>query len=196
MSRETFAELKSALEPFWITLRREYSMDQALHITLWKLSNSRVTYRELSDKFDVSKGTVHKIFLKTINAIFGCLDGTHFKINTPKKDAISYCDRKGNYSIIMQGICDSTFRFLDVFIGYPGSCHDANVWKNSPIYKGITSGEIQLAKDAIILTDSAYPLSKYLIAPYRDNGHLLREEKQFNYYLSSTRVFIEQAFGI
>ncbi|XP_049307318.1 uncharacterized protein LOC115065769 isoform X1 [Bactrocera dorsalis] len=229
MSRETFAELKSALEPFWITSRGEYSMDQALHITLWKLSNSRVTYRELSDKFDVSKGTAHKIFLKTINAIcqlkheicwpsisqqqtimerfqasrpnafpfvVGCLDGTHFKINTPKKDAISYYDRKGNYSIIMQGICDSTFRFLDVFIGYPGSCHDANVWKNSPIYKGITCGEIQLAKDAIILADSAYPLSKYLIAPYRDNGHLLREEKQFNYYLSSTRVFIEQAFGI
>lgn len=35
-----------------------------------------------------------------------------------------------------------------------------------------------------------------MIAPYRDNGHLSREEKQFNYYLSSTRVFIEQTFGI
>ncbi|XP_017466842.1 PREDICTED: uncharacterized protein LOC108359474 [Rhagoletis zephyria] len=132
--------------------------------------------------------------VNTFPFVVGCLDGTHFKINTPKTDAISYYDRKGNHSI--QAICDSKFSFLDVFIGYPGSCHDANVWKNSPIYKGITSGRVELAKDAIILADSAYPLSKYLIAPYRDNGHLSREEKQFNYYLSSTKVFIEQTFGI
>nr|XP_036231817.1 protein ALP1-like [Bactrocera oleae] len=61
------------------------------------------------------------------------------KINTPKKDAISYYDRKGNFSITMQAICDR--RFLDVFIGFPGSCYDANVWQNSPIYQKITSGE-------------------------------------------------------
>lgn len=96
----------------------------------------------------------------------------------------------------MQGICDSKFRFLDVFIGFPGSCHDANLWQSSPIYKSIVSGQVQLAENAIILGDSAYPVSKFLLAPYRDNGHLSREEKQFNYCLSSTRVFIEQAFGI
>lgn len=128
-------ELKNALENLWSTARGEYSLDDALYITLWKLSNSRVTYRELSDKFHVAKGTAHTIFLKTVRAIckltneirwpsvsqqqeimehfqtsrvntfpfvVGCLDETHFKINTPKTDAISYCDRKGNHSIIMQ----------------------------------------------------------------------------------------------
>ncbi|XP_036345848.1 protein ALP1-like [Rhagoletis pomonella] len=96
----------------------------------------------------------------------------------------------------MQAICDSNLRFLDIFIGYPGSCHDANVWKNSPIYQKISSGEVQLASGAIILADSPYPLTKYLMVPYRDNGHLSTEEKRFNYYLSSTRVLIEQAFGV
>ncbi|XP_017477354.1 PREDICTED: putative nuclease HARBI1 isoform X1 [Rhagoletis zephyria] len=229
MSRETFSKLKTELEPFFSNVPGEYSLEQSLHITLWKLGNSRVTYRELSDRFGIGKGTAHKVFFKTVEAIcklkneiswpsasqqtkiiedfqesrvnsfpfvVGCLDGTHFHINTPRTDAISYYDRKGSYSIIMQAICDSAFRFLDVFIGFPGSCHDANVWKNSPLYKGIASGQIHLAKDAVILADSAYPLSKYIMVPYRDNGHLSREEKQFNYYLSSTRVFIEQAFGI
>lgn len=69
----------------------------------------------------------------------------------------------------VQDICDSRFR-----------CHNANVH----------------AKDAIILASLAYPLSKYLIAPYRDNGYLPRKKKQFNYYLSSTKVFKEQAFEI
>ncbi|XP_050339968.1 uncharacterized protein LOC126766145 [Bactrocera neohumeralis] len=226
---ETFADLKNALESFWSKPHGEYSLEHSLHMTLWKLSNSRVTYRELADRFNVGQGTAHKLFLKTIKTIcklkneiclpsvlqqkkimenfqtsrlnsfpfvVGCLDGMHFKINTPQTDAISYYDRKGNFLVIMQAICDSKFFFLDVFIGYPGSCHDANVWKNSPLYKGITSGQIKLAKDAIILADSAYPVSRYLIALFRDNGHHSREEKQFNYYMSSTRVFIEQTFGI
>ncbi|XP_054746193.1 putative nuclease HARBI1 [Anastrepha obliqua] len=86
--------------------------------------------------------------------LIGCLDGTHFNIPTPSEDAISYYDRKGKHSVQMQAICDSQFRFLDVFIGYPGSCHDANVWRSSPVFNGITSGR-QLAPGAIILGDSA-----------------------------------------
>lgn len=83
-----------------------------------------------------------------------------------------------------------------MFIGCPGSCHDAHVWKISPIFKAIISSQVEVAENALILGDSAYPLSKFLMTPYRDNGHLTGEEKQFNYYLSSTRVFIEQAYGI
>ncbi|XP_054088147.1 uncharacterized protein LOC128922257 isoform X2 [Zeugodacus cucurbitae] len=190
MTRETFADLKNALEPFWSTPHGEYSLEHSLHMTLWKLSNSS-----------------SKLFLKTIKTICKlkheiCWPSVSQQkkimenFQTSRTDAISYYDRKGNFPVIMQAICDSKFSFLDVFIGYPGSCHDANVWKNSPLYKGITSGQINLAKDAIILADSAYPVSRYLIAPFRDNGHLSREEKQFYYYMSSTRVFIEQTFGI
>lgn len=31
--------------------------------------------------------------------------------------------------------------------------------------------------------------------PYRDNGHLTRAQRQFNYKLSSCRVVVENAFG-
>lgn len=64
------------------------------------------------------------------------------------------------------------------------------------MYKGITTGQVEIASGAIILADSAYPLSKYLMVPYRDNGHLTSADRKFNYYLSSTRVLIEQAFGV
>ncbi|XP_054737896.1 putative nuclease HARBI1 [Anastrepha obliqua] len=192
MRRETFQvnivltclEVFNKTQPFWCTFRKgrlSFNLEQCLYITLWKLSNCGVTFRHLSDRFNVAKG---------------CVDGTHVKIPKPKEDPISYYNRKGFYSINVQAICDNKFRFLDVFIGYPGSCHDANVWNNSPIYNSVVGGQIQLAQNAIILGDSAYPLSTFLLTPYRDNGHLTREQKKFNFCLSSTRVMIEQAFGI
>lgn len=46
-----------------------------------------------------------------------------------------------------------------------------------------------------LLGDSAYPCLKYLIVPYRDNGHLSRAQRNFNQRLSSCRVKIENAFG-
>lgn len=47
-----------------------------------------------------------------------------------------------------------------------------------------------------ILGDAAYPLRKYLITPYRDNGNLTQEQKNFNYKFSACRVKIENVFGL
>lgn len=47
--------------------------------------------------------------------------------------------------------------------------------------------------DYYLLGDSAYPNTTYLIAPYKDNGHLTRRQRNFN---SSTRVAIEQTCGM
>ncbi|KAJ4919242.1 hypothetical protein JOQ06_022494, partial [Pogonophryne albipinna] len=65
----------------------------------------------------------------------GANDGCHIRIKPPgnqfHKDYINY---KLFPSIQMQAICDPTGRFLDVFIGNPGSGHDARVLRNSPIF--------------------------------------------------------------
>lgn len=47
-----------------------------------------------------------------------------------------------------------------------------------------------------ILGDSAYPIKKYLITPYRDYGNLTEQQIRFNYKLSACRVKIENAFGL
>lgn len=71
----------------------------------------------------------------------------------------------------LQAVCDSDLKFLDVFSAYPGSVHDARVFKNSPLYEA---------------------LQELL----RDNGHLSLEEKRFNNAHSSTRVDIERCFRL
>lgn len=47
-----------------------------------------------------------------------------------------------------------------------------------------------------IIADGAYPLRRWLLTPYRDNGHLNKQEKRYNRYLSSCRVVVERSFAL
>lgn len=97
---------------------------------------------------------------------------------------------------MFKGVADSKFRFLDAFVGYPGRCHDASVWRSSPLKQALENRRITISPDYHLLGDSAYPLEINLMVPYRDNGFLTAEQQRFNSSLNSTRVFIEQTFGI
>ncbi|XP_062512091.1 putative nuclease HARBI1 [Corticium candelabrum] len=47
-----------------------------------------------------------------------------------------------------------------------------------------------------LLGDSAYPLSSWLMTPYKDNGHLSEKQRNYNFLHSSTRMAIERAFAL
>lgn len=126
----------------------------------------------------------------------GCIDGTHIKIPAPCKGDNSYYNRKGYHSVLAQAVCDAKKQFLDVYCGWPGSANDARVWSNSPLAKYLSSEPCPIPDNLHLLGDSAYPLQTFLLCPYKDNGHLTRKQKNFNKKLSSTRVIIEQAFGL
>ena len=57
----------------------------------------------------------------------GAIDGSHIPIIKPCHCPSDYYNRKGFYSIIVQGLVDHTGKFLDAYIGWPGKCHDARV---------------------------------------------------------------------
>jgi len=46
-----------------------------------------------------------------------------------------------------------------------------------------------------LVGDSAYPCVQQLIVPYKDNGHLTRNQRKFNQKLNSCRVVVENTFG-
>lgn len=124
--------------------------------------------------------------------VVGAVDGTYIPITGPTTFRDSYICRKGFPAIQLQAVCDSSLKFQDVFCAYPGSVHDARVYRNSPLFEEVQN----LPAKFHLLGDSAYPLSNYLITPFRDNGHLTGFEKMFNSAHSSTRVEIERAFGL
>lgn len=129
--------------------------------------------------------------------VIGAIDGCHIQISAPTEDPNSYINRKGYHSILLQGISDSTLKFIDVFTGVCGSMHDARVWHISDIRRLITENEERYFQHYYYLIgDAAYPLSHRMLTPYRDNGHLERWQINYNVKHAKTRVVIERVFGM
>ena len=58
-------------------------------------------------------------------------------------------------------------------------------------------GNVRIDETYHIIGDSAYPMSNYLMTPYKARGVTLNEQqKKFNTHLSSKRAVIERAFAL
>lgn len=126
--------------------------------------------------------------------VVGAIDGTHIPISGTSNNRDAYINRKGISSIQLQVVCDSNLQFLDIYAGWSGSVHDCRVFKNSPLKRMLEHN--YLPPDYHLIGDSAYPLSQYLMAPFKDNGHLTPAEITFNKRHASTRVDVERAIGL
>lgn len=132
--------------------------------------------------------------------IFGAIDGTHIAILPPSNGYRDFVNRKGWPSMVMQAIVDYNYLFRDITMKHPGSVHDASVLKDSNIFKQfhdiipkhpriIYNCSIPL----MLAGDPAYPLLPWLLKGY--TGSVTPEQESFNTYLSSSRIFVENAFG-
>lgn len=74
---------------------------------------------------------------KEFPGVIGATDGSHIRIDKPIEDPNSYINRKQYFSLHLQGVVNHNMKFIDVFIGYPGSVHDARVFRNSPIHNDL-----------------------------------------------------------
>ncbi|KAL3060951.1 hypothetical protein OYC64_009209 [Pagothenia borchgrevinki] len=125
----------------------------------------------------------------------GAIDGCHIRIKAPNSPhAQDYLNRKLFLSVQLQGICDSYGKFLDIFVGYPGSVHDTRVLRNSPVF---VRGCYPPAGHYIV-GDGGYPCLREplnLITPYREplRG---RVEARFNRHHARARSVVERAFGM
>ncbi|XP_074832015.1 uncharacterized protein LOC142001060 isoform X2 [Carettochelys insculpta] len=71
---------------------------------------------------------------------FGALDGTHIPIRAPEHSGGRYLNRKGYHSVVLQALVDSRGRFLDIYVGWPGSTHDARVFRKSGLCRRLEVG--------------------------------------------------------
>ncbi|XP_042309073.1 putative nuclease HARBI1 isoform X3 [Sceloporus undulatus] len=72
--------------------------------------------------------------------VVGLMDGCHCLIIPPLGQRSMFVSRKGSYSVILQGTCDHTGRFVDMELRWPESAHDARVAKNSVIFEAMEAG--------------------------------------------------------
>ncbi|KAA8593996.1 hypothetical protein FQN60_004830, partial [Etheostoma spectabile] len=119
----------------------------------------------------------------------GAIDGSHIPIIAPQEYHCEYFNRKGWHSIILQGVVDGKGLFWNVFVGLPGSIHDARVLRLSQLWELASRGNFFPASTRniggvkagyYILRDSAYPLQNWLLKPFNDTGRLSAEQQIYN----------------
>ena len=178
---------------------------EIVHKTCWVISEHLLPrhvkiptedrLKEIVREFEVLWG-----FPQTVGAI----DGTHIPILKPVECPSDYYNRKGFYSVIIQGVVDSHGLFIDVNIGWPGKVHDARVLVNSKFYNKCNSGNCfpnwkkrinDVDVPLVVLGDPAYPLSSWLMKPFSDTGSLTTEQQHYNYRQSRARMVVENAYG-
>ena len=84
--------------------------------------------------------------------------------------------------------------FWDFDIGWAGSMHDANLWGRTAIGQYCEADKLW---PYTLVGDAAYPCHPWMLAHFK--GHkdgLSREEYHWNFVQSSTRMCVEQAFGM
>ena len=88
-------------------------------------------------------------------------------------------------------------RFTDVFCRYPRSVHDARVFRNSPLFVDAQRNVNELFPgNSHLIGDAAYPLKPWILTPYKDNGHLTRQQSRYNFIHSSTRMVVERSLAL
>ena len=102
------------------------------------------------------------------------IDGSHIPISAPVELHTDFYNRKGWYSIVLQGLVDHKYCFTDIYVGWPGSVHDARVFSNSPLFARGREGTLfpdwhmvigSTNTTITILGDAAYPLLNWILKP-------------------------------
>ncbi|XP_050339499.1 putative nuclease HARBI1 [Bactrocera neohumeralis] len=124
--------------------------------------------------------------------VIAAIDCTHVKIISPGgEDAELFRNRKGIFSINVQTLCDSNPRIIDIVARWPGSSHDATIFRNSRIHCRLESGEFG---SGIVIADSGYENNHFVITPLMHVN--TSAENLFNESLIRTRNCIERSYGV
>ena len=223
---EVICEQLGTFDTFKVTPcgRKAVPLDKQLLVFLWHVGGLEPLCRT-ADRFNVTELTVLRIRTKMCKVVkqhfikkyitwpkdqdkqaiirafrdkrgfpdvIGALDSTHIQIRPPKEHLQTYVNRKGYHSIILQAVCREDMRFKNCFVGWPGSCHDSRVLKNSDLWD---NGQ-RWCGEKHLIGDGGFPLTSWLLTPFRDTGHLTPVQRHYNFCLSSTRQVIERSFSL
>ncbi|XP_055902903.1 putative nuclease HARBI1 [Eupeodes corollae] len=130
-----------------------------------------------------------------IPGVIMCMDGIHIKIVKPNGESShQFLNQKGFFSLNAIIICDHKQRIRYVDAKYPGSTQNAFVWSNSEAY--LYFKELYENGDCCtrLLGYEGYPLSPWLITPFKD-ACAGTAESRFNESHSSALNVIKQTVG-
>ncbi|XP_055306839.1 putative nuclease HARBI1, partial [Sitodiplosis mosellana] len=136
--------------------------------------------------------------------VMGCIDGTLIRINSPSGlDEAVYVSRDNKHSINLLLVSGPSHEFFFASARSPGSFHDARALRISSLWQNWEMNGWRPGNDnrSIILGDSAYPSTSWLMTPTirEPNRNIPHLQNAIEDYLSKhrkTRFMVERAIGI
>nr|XP_023674188.1 putative nuclease HARBI1 [Paramormyrops kingsleyae] len=99
--------------------------------------------------------------------VCGVIDGTHIRIQAPVQHEDQFINRKNQYSINVQLVCNHENKITNVVAQWPGSTHDARILDESILAREFEEGRHK----GILLGDSGYPCRSWLMTPFRNSAN-------------------------
>lgn len=127
--------------------------------------------------------------------VIGAVDCTHIAILKPNMEEHNFVNRKGFHSINVQIICDANLEIININPNFPGSCHDAFIWRQSMVRDHLLQQYNNNIRRNWLIGDSGYPLEPILMVPFL-NPPEGSPEHRFNRRLCSARNTIERCIGV
>ncbi|GBG74538.1 hypothetical protein CBR_g18948 [Chara braunii] len=169
---------------------------------------TRALLRVYRDNIDWPSGLQRVLVLRAFEAkgflyCYGCIDCTHIYVD---KLANAPFDRTHRFSVVAQVVVDLDLRITesDVFVGYPGSCHDIRVLQLSNLWARAEEGDLFRGPVVVlpfgvkthwyILDDNGYPPLEWIVMPYGGTDQCADEER-FDNKQKVARGAVERAFG-
>jgi hypothetical protein len=132
-----------------------------------------------------------------LSGCVGALDGLAIKILEPARGSVAnpstYFNRKGFFSLSLQAMCDDRYVFTFAWTLCPGSTHDSTAFAMSSLSRLLSAPAGGLPAGYWIAADEAYVCSDRVMTPW-PGRRLSVSQDAFNYWLSSARIHVEQAF--
>lgn len=137
----------------------------------------------------------------------GAIDGKHIVMQSPVFSGSEYFNYKKCFSIVLLALVDHDYKFLFADIGSQGRISDGGVFRNSLLWQKICSNDLNLPPSTplpgstkptsyVFLGDGAFALSTHVMKPYPGEHTIGTSKRIFNNRLSSSRVIVENTFGI
>ena len=87
-------------------------------------------------------------------------------------------------------VCDANMVFTNLVVNWPGSVHDARVFRESGLCAALERGDYK----GILLGDKGYRCDNNLFTPLREPQ--TAKERRYNVAHAKTRNLIERTFGV
>lgn len=132
----------------------------------------------------------------------GIIDGTLIRINAPTVDEPIFVSRNNKHAINLLVVSGPRHEFLFASAKCPGSFHDSRCLRVSALWQSWEINGYRPEDDprSIILGDSAYPLTSWLMTPTIRNvnrvAHLEDAAARYQRRHRKTRFMVECAIGI